>query len=55
MSKYTNNKETKHNDAKSLEHISFKFEVSLYHKLYKEDILKILTSNSDLIKRHTKI
>lgn len=41
--------------AKRLEQISLKFECTLYHKLYKEEILKILLKNASIIKNHTKL
>jgi len=47
-----------HSDATSatkLESISLKFECNLYHKIYKEDILKILLTNADIVKHHTKL
>ena len=32
-----------------------KFETTLYHKIYKEEILKVMLSNAETIKFHTKI
>jgi len=41
--------------ATKLESISLKFECNLYHKIYKQEILKILLTNAEIVKHHTKL
>lgn len=41
--------------AKKLKSIEIKFIQSLYHKIYKEEMFKVILQNSKIVNKHTKL
>ena len=54
-SEYKEDYELVDQTARKLKSIEIKFVQSLYHKIYKEEMFKVILQNSKIVNKHTKL